>query len=71
MKVRNFIFHDGVSAQLSNYANFTAEFVKWSSEPGVALCKISTGKMLKIPYFSLEGFNMEDHPTPEDWPNEV
>jgi len=66
MKVKNFIFCNGVSAELPNYAEFTAEFVKWSDEPGIALCKISTGKMLKIPYFSLEGFNMEDHPVPED-----
>ncbi len=65
MKVRNFIFCDGVAAELPNYAKFTAEFIKWSNEDGIALCKISTGKILKIPAFSLENFNPDNHPTQE------
>ena len=65
MKVRNFLFWNGVAAETPGYAKFTAEFIKWSDEPGIALCKISTGKVLKIPAFSLEGFNPDNYPSPE------
>lgn len=65
MKVRNFMFCEGKGALLDGYAKFTAEFVKWTKEPEIALCKISSGKLLRIPAFALENFNPELYPKQE------
>ena len=62
MRVSNFLYCNGVYAERPNFAKFTAEFVSWTDEKEVALCKCSHGKMVKIPSFALEGFNSNNYP---------
>jgi hypothetical protein len=55
MKVRHFSYN-GFSGTLSGgYANYTAEFLKWTSDPGIAECKCSDGQIRRIPSFALDG----------------
>jgi hypothetical protein len=66
MDVRNFLFWNGRAALLDGKANFTVDFVKWTEEPGIALCKKPDGKLVKVPDFALEGFNPAEHPRQEE-----
>lgn len=53
MKVLNFTYN-GFSGKLTGgIASFTAEFIKWSGDPGVAICACSDGVERYIPTFVL------------------
>jgi hypothetical protein len=53
MKVINFSYN-GFSGKLhEGFASFTAEFIKWSGDPGVAICACSDGVERHIPSFAL------------------
>lgn len=65
MKVLRFVYN-GFSGNLTGgYAKYTAEFLSWTEDPGIARCNCSDGKERRIPTFALEGFDYEANPEPE------
>jgi len=65
MKVTNFNYNGFCGKVLLGYTTYTAEFVKWSSDPGVAICDCSDGKQRLIPTYALERFRLKDYPEQE------
>ena len=62
MKVQNFSYN-GFSGKLeTGYASYTAEFVKWTSDPGITVCSCSDGQERLIPTFALKEFKIKDFP---------
>jgi hypothetical protein len=62
MQVQNFSYN-GFSGQLfNNVADYTAEFLEWTNDPGIAKCKCSDGKIRNIPSFALLEFKETDYP---------
>jgi len=62
MQVQNFSYN-GFSGQLKDgLTPYTAEFLKWTDDPGIAKCKCSDGKVRLIPTFALLGFRHADYP---------
>lgn len=59
MKVRNFIYNGMFVNELPGFADYSAEFVEWSKDPGMALMNCSDGKQRLIPSFCVD----EDLPT--------
>ena len=60
--VKSFIYN-GFSVQMGKEpVNYTAEFVAWTQDPGIAVCKCSDGEERLIPFCCLIGFNDSDHP---------
>jgi hypothetical protein len=53
--VKNFSYNGFMGQVLSGTAPYTAEFVEWTLDPGVALFQCSDGEVRLIPTFALEG----------------
>lgn len=63
--VRKFSYN-GFSGKLyDEIADYTAEFIRWTSDPGITVCKCSDGEERNIPTFALIDFNLADHPEQE------
>lgn len=62
MTVRNFIYNGLFGHLTGGDAEYTAEFLSWTEDPGVALCKCSDGQERLIPTFALVGFNNNAYP---------
>ena len=58
-KIENFEYNGFFGKMLPGYAPYTAEFIEWTEDPGIALCQCSDGKKRRIPGFAMEG----DHET--------
>ena len=54
-KVRNFHYNGFCGQELAGYTSYTAEFLEWTNDPGVAKFQCSDGKIRLIPTFALEG----------------
>jgi len=52
MRVRNFSYNGLTGKLLEGVAEFTAEFIKWSDDPGIAICSCSDGVERLIPTFA-------------------
>lgn len=65
MKVHNFVYNGLFGNLTDGNAEYTAEFIEWTEDPGIARCKCSDGKERLIPSFALNGFDYEAHPEPE------
>jgi hypothetical protein len=62
-KVRNFTY-DGLGVMFSGgEAPYTADFVKWTKDPGIAIFKCSDGKERLIPSIALMGIARKLLPT--------
>jgi len=46
----------------SKYVDYTASFLEWTSDPGIARCECSDGEERLIPTFAMKGFNVKDYP---------
>lgn len=53
--VKNFEYNGFMGEVLPGYAFYTAEFVEWTRDPGVAQFRCSDGKTRLIPTFALDG----------------
>jgi hypothetical protein len=62
MQVLNFDYNGFTVAVKKTVATFTAEFIEWTADPGVAHCKCSDGTTRLIPTCALIGFRCEDYP---------
>ena len=62
MKVHNFAYNGLFGRLTGGDAKYTAEFISWAEDPGVAICKCSDGQERTIPTFALDGFNCEAYP---------
>jgi len=60
-KVRNFKYNGFSGRELDGYAAYKAQFIKWTNDPGIAICLCSDGKKRFIPTFALEGFNCSEY----------
>jgi hypothetical protein len=69
-KVRNFTYNGFMGKCDKGYAPYTAEFTKWSDDPGVAEFKCSDGKTRLIPTFAIEG-DTECPLPPQDYSHKV
>lgn len=65
MKVLNFIYNGFCGNTTGGYAKYTARFLSWTDDPGIARCECSDGKERLIPTFALEGFDFEANPEPD------
>jgi hypothetical protein len=54
-KVRNFEYNGFFGKLEKGYADYTAVFQTWTSDPGVGLFTCSDAKERRIPSFALEG----------------
>ena len=60
MPVKRYIYNGFFVRTLDGITNFTASFVKWTNDPGVAVCKCSDGKQRNIPTCALSGFSSKN-----------
>ena len=60
--VKNFLYDGLVVKQRSGFASYTAQFKKWTDDPGVAIFICSDGKERHIPFCQIEGFKEKDYP---------
>ncbi len=61
MRVKNFVYNGFSGKMTSGYASYTAEFKRWTEDPGIAVCACSDGKERLIPSFALDGFQKPCH----------
>ena len=61
MKVLGFRYN-GITARIAGIAEYTAEFIKWTDDPGIAVCQCSDGKSRNIPTCCLVGFIEKEFP---------
>jgi len=54
-EVNNFAYNGFMGQHLPGKAPYTATFIKWTRDPGVAECLCSDGKVRLIPSFALQG----------------
>lgn len=54
-KVRNFTYNGIFVKENQGYAEYTARFLKWTNDPGIALCTCSDGQERLIPSCVLIG----------------
>lgn len=54
-EVENFIYNGFYVASKPGKAEYRADFIKWTPDPGIALCKCSDSKVRKIPSCCLIG----------------
>jgi len=54
-KVQNFKYNGFASIKLQGIASYTAKFIKWTQDPGIARCECSDGKIRLIPSCDLLG----------------
>jgi hypothetical protein len=60
--VLNFSY-DGIFVRpKAGLATYTAEFVKWTDDPGIAIFKCSDGKDRKLPACQIQDFDIKRHP---------
>lgn len=64
MKVKNFSYNGLFVNPMAGLAPYTAQFVKWSDDPGITICKCSDGEKRRIPSLMLIGFSKRKHPAP-------
>ena len=64
-KIRNFAYNGFFGKNLPGYMPCTAQFVEWTSDPGITRCMCSDSKERLIPTYALEGFDYEDYPEQE------
>jgi hypothetical protein len=62
MQVLDFNYNGFAVKVEKTVAAFTAEFVEWTADPGVARCKCSDGTTRLIPTCALIEFRREDFP---------
>ena len=62
IKVRNFEYSGFCGKLLEGHAPYTAEFKKWTGDPGVAVFTCSDGEERLIPTFAIEGEMPTDIP---------
>ena len=62
MKVKRLTDNGFCGKRNKGYAKYTAEFKKWTEDPGVAVCICSDGKERLIPSFALEDFDVSLYP---------
>ena len=62
MKVENFSYNGFCGHATGGYASYTAEFKRWTEDPGVAVCSCSDGVERLIPTCFLKGFKTADYP---------
>ena len=62
MKVQNFSYNGFSGKLLDGFAPYTAEFIKWTSDPGIIECKCSDDKTRLIPSFALHNVILSDFP---------
>ena len=58
-RVKNFNYNGLMGENLPGHTPYTAEFVEWTRDPGVAKFQCSDGKVRLIPTFALEGDTSE------------
>jgi len=63
-EVENFIYNGFSVMSKPGNAKYTAEFIKWTNDPGIALCKCSDGNIRNIPSCCLKG-NLDNLPKQE------
>lgn len=61
-KVKNFNYNGFYGKELVGLAGYTAEFKKWTNDPGIAVCQCSDGQERLIPTFALVGCKVKDLP---------
>lgn len=54
-KVKNFNYNGFMGEDLHGFAKYSARFIKWTRDPGVAEFKCSDNKIRLIPTFALVG----------------
>jgi len=59
-EVDNFTYDGFIVNPAKGKASYMAEFIQWTPDPGVALCKCSDGDVRRIPSCQLVGFACED-----------
>jgi len=65
MKVLKFTYN-GITGKLGpGAADYEAEFLKWTDDPGIGVFSCSDGKERKIPTCAVVGFNDDDFPKQE------
>lgn len=62
MKVLNFTYNGIFGHIKPGYAPYTAEFLKWTDDPGIAIFKCSDGKDRPMPTFTVEDFDVTNYP---------
>jgi hypothetical protein len=60
--IRNFVYNGIMGKDLKGTAKYTADFIKWTNDPGIAECKCSDGKTRLIPSFAFIGVKQEELP---------
>ena len=55
LKVKNFEYNGFYGRTLNGHAPYTAEFEKWTADPGIGVFTCSDGKNRIIPTFAIEG----------------
>ena len=60
--VKNFTYNGFFVSLAEGEAPYTAEFLEWTTDPGVAKCNCSDGKMRLIPTCALVGVMHRDLP---------
>lgn len=65
MRVFNFVYNGFFGRNTGGYAEYTAEFVEWTKDPGITKCKCSDGEERLIPSFALENFDCASVPKQE------
>jgi len=53
----------GIITGKEKMTNYTAVFVEWTSDPGIALFECSDGKLRMIPTYALVGLQRDDLPS--------
>lgn len=61
-KVEKFIYNGMFVHPEEGEAPYTAKFLRWTNDPGVAECECSDGEMRLIPSCQLLGFKIGDVP---------
>ena len=54
-EVRNFTYNGFMGQNLPGQAPYTATFIEWTTDPGVARCSCSDGRERLIPSFAFLG----------------
>lgn len=62
MNVLNFTYNGIFGHIKPGFASYTAEFLKWTDDPGVAIFKCSDGKDRPMPTFAVVGFEVKNVP---------
>lgn len=61
-RILNFTY-DGFGGRLTQgYADYTAVFKEWTTDPGIALMACSDGQERRIPGWAIEGWNKDSAP---------